>query len=343
MSLRRIDQFIRWNPQYRRYEPVYWRREVLPSWLTFTEVDLTLPYVVPATGTPGPQATMKQPYASVEGLDRDFGTPFEVRNLVFQDSTDGTPAANFTVQMQEVGETRTFMNNPIHVRTIAGTGQNPGLLREPYMFLSQHNIRVQLNKISGAGTTARLYLGGAQYFPWSPEFMRFREDRKDIMSLLAKWRERRKYVTPFWMTTDVSPVVLTGAPAAGSTVEAFIKIGDDSQIEIFGHSAVRTGNFLLEIMDVKTKQTLMNGAITGTNGVGSNIQFPTLYPTPFLVPAGSRMRLRFTDLTGAPNTIFFTFFARRIYAPFSQVMEVLHDTAVPTPADTPTPEIPRPV
>lgn len=341
MGMRTIDKFVFYNKTARRFDPVYWRREVLPSWMTFSDTDVVLPYVVPAAGTPGQLATFKQPYASVEGLDRGLGTPFEVRSLVYQDSTDGTLNANFTIFLREVGEARNFMNNPVHIKTIAGTGQLPAILREPYMFLSQHNVSVQLNKISGLATTARVYLCGAQYYPWSPEFLRFRAEKASLVQTLHKWMERRKYVTPFWATTDITPVVL----GAGGTVDAFIKIGDDSHLEVFGHSAVSTGNFSVNISETKTKQTLMNGNITQINGVAPSVRFPTMYPVPYLIPAGYRMKLSFTDLSAAPNTIFFTFFCRRIYAPFSQVKQIREAyplPPIPTPADEPTPVVPRP-
>jgi hypothetical protein len=342
MSLRTIDKYVFYNKAARRFDPVYWRREVLPSWITFDQNNTVLPYVVPAVPALGPISAMKQPYASVEGLDRNLGTPFEVRSIVFNDSTVGALAADFTVVIREVGEVRQLMNNPIHIRTFAGTAQLPALLREPYMFLSQHNLSVQMNKVAGGAVNARLYLCGAQYYPWSPEFLRFRKEKDELVGTLRKWIERRKYVTPFWATTDVSPVVI---PANG-TVDAFIKVGDDSHLEIFGHSAVRTSdNFMVEISEVKTKQTLMNGMITGINGVAPDVRLPTMYPTAYLVPAGYRLRLRFTDFSGVENRVHWTFFCRRLYVPFVQVKEVQKEfpLVLPTPADEPTPIVPRPI
>jgi len=336
MSLRTVDKFVTWNSQKNCYDTVFWRRDILPSSLTFVE-GTTLPVTVSAAPALTPPLTIKQPYASLNGLDQGLGTPFEVRSLVFQDSTDRTQNANFRVRLKEIGEVREFMNREVHVRTIFGTGQQPALLREPYMFLSQHNINVQLIKISGGVTTARLFLWGAQYFPWSPSLLMAKREKSDMTNLLRKWMNRRKYVTPFWLTTDEA--VSLGANAAADFTA---KIGDDGPFEAFGHCVVATGAFSAEITETKTKQTLMNGVITDINGMG-NSQFPTIYPTPYLIPAGYRLRMRFTNLTAATNTIDWTFFGRKIYAPMTNVSEILRETAVPTPADSPSVMVPRPL
>jgi hypothetical protein len=90
----------------------------------------------------------------------------------------------------------------------------------------------------------------------------------------------------------------------------------------------------------------MNGLVTATTGLG-NANFPAIWPTGFVIPSGYRLRLTITDLSGAPNTIFFTIAGRKIYAPFKQVREVLADTqvapSVPTPADSAAQLVPAPL
>jgi len=164
-NLRNIDKYILWDEDRKQFLPVYWRREVLPKWLTFETTDVQGAYTVNAAGVDTPPVGFKQPYASVEGLDGGMGTPFEVRSLVFEDSTDGTANADFTVVLKDLGSVREFMNRPIHIRTLAGVAQTPALLREPYMFLSQRNVSATFAKVSGGATTVRLYMVGAEYFP----------------------------------------------------------------------------------------------------------------------------------------------------------------------------------
>ena len=182
------------------------------------------------------------------------------------------------------------------------------------------------------------YCLGAQYYPWAPEFVRDPASKAELTGLLKRWVNRRQYVTPYWLTSDQIPMTL----GASATADFSVKIGDDGHFESFGHCAVSTGDFAIEISEVKTRQTIMNGVINQVAGIG-DARFPTIYPVPYLMPAGYRLNLRITNLTAAPNNIYWTFFGRKIYAPFTQAMEVLHDTAVPTPADTPTQFVPRPL
>jgi hypothetical protein len=338
--LRNVDKYIYWDNLRKSYLPQFWRREILPSWLMFNFSSVpTDNATIPAVPLSSPPFTFLQPYTSVEGLDQNLGTPFEVRSLTFADLTDGSVLANFTVMLKEVGEVRQFMNQPVHIRTLAGNGQTPALLREPFMFRSQHNISAQFTKVLGGATTARLYLEGAQYFPWSPEFMRKKESHQQLVNIISQWYKRRNFVTPFWLTTD-TPVNLL----ANGQAEFFSKVGDDGHIEIFTFAAVATGNFDIEISEPKTKQTIMNGRITQTNGFG-DANFPTLLPSAWLIPAGYRIRYLIRNLTAAPNLVFVTMGARKIYAPFIQreFGPIGREIAVPTPADTPSQIVPAPM
>jgi hypothetical protein len=328
------------------YYPAYYRKEILPKWLGFDTSYLNTNNGVirlNAAGAGPVTAGFKQPYASVEGLDGGMGTPFEVRSIVFADSTDLTPNADFTIVLEELGEVRDFMNNPIHIRTIAGTAQTPGFLNEPYMFLSQHNIQAQFVKVAGGQTNVRVFLCGAEYFPWSPEFMRRKKASADIQAVIKKWINRRKYVTPYWLTLDEQNVDV----AANATNQFYMKIGNDGHFEGFKVASVSTGTFNWELQEPKTQQTIMNGQVTSATGTGT-ANFPALWPTAYLIPAGYRLRLQITDTSGAPNRIFFTISGRKIYAPFKQVEEVLRDTrvdtpSVPTPADMPSQIVPAPL
>lgn len=343
-TLRDIDKFMEWDPSLRIYKPVFWRRNLLPYQMGFVESDVPFgrPFTIPAAGGLAPPVHFKQPYSSVEGLDDNLGNPLAIQSIVFADSTDGTAAADFAVMLKEVGETREFMNREVHIRTIAGTAQQVGLLREPYFFMSQHTIQAQFRKIAGGAVNIRMYLNGAQYYPWDPNFLLKPKDKEEIVARIRAWINRRRYVSPYWLTTD-TPVAL-GANATGDFPA---KVGDDGHFECFGLTAVATGNFSLELSEVKTKQTLMNGAITQTNGIG-NARFPTIFFQSYVVPAGYRLNCRLTDLSGAPNAIWLTMFGRKVFVPFRRIEEVIRKTGsvitgVQTMVDTPTPMVPKPI
>ena len=73
MGIRSVDKYYKWNEQQKMYEPNMWRRDILPSWITFTELN-PLPTVIPAAPSSGTIQTMDQPYTSLEGMDKGLGT-----------------------------------------------------------------------------------------------------------------------------------------------------------------------------------------------------------------------------------------------------------------------------
>jgi hypothetical protein len=129
---------------------------------------------------------------------------------------------------------------------------------------------------------------------------------------------------------------------AGLGADFILKPGNDAQFEVFKIATVQTGNFAWSLEDAKTFQTLMNGQVTVTNATG-NALFPTLLSTPYILPSDKRFRLRVLDLSGAPNTIFFTLCGRKIYAPFMDMRGAMLEPSVPTPADSQALITPKPM
>jgi len=329
-GVRDVDKFFKYDPATGQYNPELWRRALLLNWMYPDPNVTTNPFTIPAAGSPL-RLFFRNPYSSGQGWDNGYGSPFEAKNLIFEDSTDGTAAANWTAAFQEIGEARRFQNNPIHIRTIAGTAQTPALLREQYWFPSAHVIQADLNKISGGAVNARMYFGGTQYYPWDADLRTNPAKFAKVQERIKKFANRRKFVTPFFLTLDSTPLTLT----AGQTTQVTTKIGDDGHVELFAFTAVSTGNFGITISEVKTKQTLMNGQITQTNGIGT-ANFPALFPLPYLVPAGYRLNFSFEDLSNATNTIFITLQGRKIWAPMlepAKVEELLRELQVPVASD----------
>jgi hypothetical protein len=232
------------------------------------------------------------------------------------------------------------MNKPIHIRTLAGTAQNPAILREPMFLPSNHKVSAYFNKIAGAATTIRMFLIGAQYHPWAPDLMRKPNSDTKLRQTIAKWNEHRKFVHPYWATVETDMGVAN--LLAGATADFDIKVGAEAHFEVFTLTAISTGNFAWALSDAKTHQTLMNGQATLTNSLG-DAQFPTMLPTAYLVPAGQRLRLNLTDLSAAPNAVYFTLAGRLIYAPFKDIGDVVMQPSVNTPADSPSQIVPRPM
>ncbi len=323
-----VDKFFHWDKGMQRYSPQWWRADMQPQWLYFDRNDTADPKVVLAAPGTTPISTFRVSYSSNQGADNYLGNPLEVRALVFEDSTDTTAAADWTVRLKQVGEVRELMNNPVHVRTLFGTAQFPMVLREPLFIPSQGAIEAQLQKVAGGNANIRMYLEGCQYFTWSPDLLTFPKAREHLQGIVRKWMNRRRSVHPYWMTTP-GPVALAG----GATARVTMRPGEGSQFEAFTLSSISTGNYLLEIKEVRTGQTLMNGQVTRNNAVGNNL-LPTILPSKWLIPGGHYLSLRFTDLSAAPNSIYLTIGGRKIYAPIKDAKEALEGArGVPTPAD----------
>jgi len=325
-----VDKFFHWDAQMQRFSPQWWRADLQPFWLYFDPMLGANPKPINAAPGGTPTSSYIVPYSSNQGADNWLGNPMEVRTLLFEDSTDLTPNANWTVRLKQVGEARDLMNAPVHVRTLASDAQFPAVLREPLFLPSQASIECQIQKIAGGATTGRLYLSGCQYFSWSPDLLAFPQARQHVHERIRKLMNRRLSVHPYWLTTENGPVQL-GASATGLFV---IRPGEGSQFEAFTFNCVSTGNFEFEIKEVKSGQTMMNGLITRNNSAG-DYQYPTILPCKYLIPGGNFLSLRITDLSGAPNTIWLTIAGRKIYAPIKAVNEAKREVnVVPTPADT---------
>lgn len=322
-----VDKFFRWNGAKREFEQRGIQGAILPYSLYFNQAIAANanPYTIAASGSITRPASYKNPYSANNGLDDGFGNPFLARNITYSDSAGESNSA-FTVMMEEAGLGRYFSNAPVHIQTIGGTALTPASFRYPYIFPSNVNLVAAFNKISGGSVTARMYLNGEMYFPYTTQIQADMNDRKMLSIGLARLMEQRKYVMPFWMTTDNGGISLLN----GASGTFFSTIGDHA-FEAYALTVWSTGSFKLTIQEVKTKQTLMNGKITKTNGFGDG-NFPYILPTTYLVPAGYKLQYKIDNLYAGTNVIYLTIQGRRILAPLSdpsKIRGMLRDIEAP--------------
>lgn len=341
-ALRDREKVFKFDPGLRRFVADPLRKNILPFSLAFNSAlpGNSYPVTIQASGTPTQAFEFQQPLTLAQG-SAELGSPFLWQSGVFQDSA-GAANSVWTMMLKNTGRAKQYMNLPLHVRTVLGTAQTPVLLREPLFFKAMEQISCYLDKISGGSVTARIYMAGTQYCTWSTDFYGDKASYARMAAIIKKYEQRCQYVTPTWLAPDQGNGAQAVTLSANATTTIENKLAEDSQYEFFTMSAVSTGNFSLEISEVKTKQLLMNGVITQTNGIGTNL-FPTIFPCAYLIPAGFRLRFKLTDLSNGTNSIWLTLHGRRIYAPLREVKEVLNDTDVfATPADSPTQMAPAP-
>ncbi len=332
-----IDYFTRWNSAKRVIEPTAWKRAMTSGWLGYDPNKTNGALAVPAAGTIA--TFFRQPLWSQGGGAADLQSPFEARNLVFADSSDTTAASLILIELLEQASQRRMMNQPIHIRNLCGTAQEPAILREPIWFESNYAVAMTAQKASGGAANLYMAFGGVPYYPWDQSEYD-PEGSVTLRSNILAWRERRKYVLPFWLTTDNpnQPVVLTG----NGTGTAIAKVGDDAQFEAFSICAVSTGAFTMSIQEVRSKQYLMNGQISNQAFLGT-ARLPTFLPVPYLIPRGSKLQFNFTDLSASGNTIYLAIAGRSIYAELKNVQDVLRDTAIQTGIEQTNLLFPKPI
>mgnify|MGYP001561029656 CR=1 FL=1 len=318
-----VDPYIRWNPKTTGYDPVMWQHEIVPYALAH---DGTTEYfTIAAAGSNPINILYRLQHTSLAGLDRGLGNPLLIDKIVFEDDTDGSTSANWTVMVKDMGDKTQFMNQPIHVRAFAGTAQLAGKTFEPLLLPSRHALLVTPTKISGAAVQARLAFWGGLHLAWSQTLLQFPTDRQILHTLIQKYLERRKQVFPFWLTTETVPSL-----AVNQSAEYEMLIGEDGHFEASHIMYISGGDFEFEIFNPLTKQTMMNGKVQCSGHIGPNALNPQRLPVPWLIPSGQRLRLKVTCLSGdATNRLDLVLRGRKIRAPLKNMKEAVRDLKVP--------------
>jgi hypothetical protein len=332
-----VEKYFRWNPVTAKYDAQTWMRGVLPGWLSFWVNDQAYPFQIPASGTPCKPLHIQPVYGSAQGADNGLGEPFDIRRIVFADSTATAAASDVSLRMRDLALGRDLMNRPIHIRNLAGTAQLPFRMLEPYFMRSGSSLTLDFTKNSGGAVWFRFYFGGARYYAWAPGMQS--GDAEKVKSAIRKRLNRQNYITPYWLTIDESDSLVL---AGNASATRYAKNGEDGHFEAFAMMAVSTGAFSLQISEVITKQTIANGYFNSENGIGT-AKLPFFFSAPLMIPGGMRLRLDFTDLSSSSNTIYFAFYGRRIYAPFKDDPRIDRASVVQTPADQGAIQVPAPL
>jgi hypothetical protein len=285
-------------------------RNIMPYALAPDSFDGTVPYTIPAAG--GGALLLK--YSGINNFQTIWGTPFELKRFIFATPNGGTPTADVSVRLRMMAG-RDFMNAPVHIRTLYGltnaVGHLPSFIREPLFLFTSEYIMAEFENLSGGSSKIFPYMLGVQYYPITGKNATPGDLR--IVDKIKKWRNRSRSTYPFWLTT---PAPIVHAAVVGDTQQSQIKIAD-TPYEASSIACVATNtDFELEIKEVVSGQTLMNGRITQTNGLGDSA-LPTVLPFSYMLPKGAILRITTTQLAASTNTIYLTFQGRKINAPMA--------------------------
>ncbi len=316
-----VDKYIRWSPSTALFEPVWKQRDILPFWL-YPPTDVVNGNIV-IDSTHSPSLLYKLPHSS-PGQNDSLGNPLEINEIVFRDTQVSTSTSSFTVFVRDMGDRTQFMNAPVHVQTFAGTAQLAARLSENLFLPTRHDLLVNFGYI-GQNANVRLFFCGKIYYPWSTNLQNKPIDRDEMIKEINYKLERRKYIYPFWLTTDGGVVSVP----ANATVEVDMSIGDDGAFEATHLNYFSTGAFEISIYNPQTRQTISNGPFHST--MMGNAQNPQPLPAPFLVPAGEVLRCTIKDLSGSTNNVYVTFRGLKCRAKIQSYADAMAMFGIPVP------------
>ncbi len=159
------------------------------------------------------------------------------------------------------------------------------------------------------------YIHGTEFFP------------TPMNSARAKMlEERRKVCSPFFYTLTTPPVLASGTATTEGTSQSFnINIGE-GHFECMAITAVATGDFTMDLTEVRTRRTLMNGRISQSNGMGT-AAYPFIFSRPYFIPQAEQLRINMSDLSGTTNTVYLCLHGRRWFAPIADIPRLEAATA----------------
>ncbi|NDQ57333.1 MAG: hypothetical protein GZ088_09710 [Acidipila sp.] len=208
------------------------------------------------------------------------------------------------IQIQDGQGVRALMNKACHVDTIFGNynaNNRPYTLPEALYLDEQRQVIITATDISGADNTFRPSLDAQRLLT--------RLADHDLSRARAKMEKRQYLSLPSFYTLDNGSSVIA---ANGTNVET-ITVGQESHFDLVQITAVSTGVFDMEIVNISTGESMTDGPLAQSFPISSNLcssasaGFPFKFHEPLFVELKSKLQITLTDRSGAPNTVFVTF------------------------------------
>lgn len=119
-------------------------------------------------------------------------------------------------------------------------------------------------------------------------------------------------VLPYAYSFQLSAQVSQGPVLANQTSQASIKITADSAFIAKYITGVSTGAYLITPRIDASDRVLVNTPIHSAAYVGT-AERPMILPKPLLLPGNTTISFDVTDLSGADNSVYFSFIGFKIY------------------------------
>lgn len=267
------------------------KRHVRAFWLTSQGPGATPQVVdIPAGGTTNPI-----PFPiSTEGHYEIFYSMFQALD------------PNILINIFDNGTRRNLMSRPIHVATLAGTSERPFIWPETY-FLNVTNgpraLSVTFTDLSGQDNAIRFVFYGRRFYQ--------NEAPPDVAMKMQRYFEAKERTNVYWLTTNDDITLTADQELLGPAAPVF-EATDEADTEIFKMTVINDGAFEFQLREQRNNRTMSNGFIHVVDGWGSGL-FPFVLQETFLLERNYDVSFEIRDLSGAPNNVFATFTARRLY------------------------------
>ena len=192
---------------------------------------------------------------------------------------------------------RYLSNRQIHSNLIVGNGLRPYKLPIPLLLHETQSLIFDVTDLSGVPNDIRLTLEGHRYY-------------FDAKKLFDQMSPATMVTRPFFYTTD-SDVTITAAVGTAEVLATitFISDGDFYLKNILAYS---DGAFRVRITDTGTGLNLMNGWIH-SNILGGDSEYNVDFNPAMMFQRKTQVNLRFINLSGVDNRIFFAFAGYNAY------------------------------
>lgn len=214
-----------------------------------------------------------------------------------RDSTHG--AALVQLYMHDGSQRVQMSNVPLHIDTLFGPGGQMYPLPEGLYTDEDRAFSVAFTDLTGGGTGSRICCVGAKYTQLQAD------------PSLARVKQRLKasefLSTPQFYGVNDGKVILPKYTTAQYTIQ----ITGGQNFEIHQLSAVSTGSFALNIVDMAKGESIINAPRNGNYALPSSLfvgngSYPYRFHEPILTFGGQTILVTLTDTSGSDNTIYLT-------------------------------------
>ena len=219
--------------------------------------------------------------------------PVEIDYSFFQSTGD------FAITVFDPQNRPMLMNREIHIRTIAsgfntqGLGApagRPFIWPEPWFLNTgegQRNFQVGFLNLTDQDNSIRFTLHGRRFY--------YQSSPKSVVDRYQKYYQGRAVSAPFFYTTDQEVRIPANTPA-GTVMDFFIRIRDDSDALFYKFTSVQNFPFEFKLIEQSNQKELMSDFVRVENAMGDG-ELPFLLFEPMFFDAGYKLCLRVRTLT----------------------------------------------